>query len=268
MPQQFDSHAADLNVKVKAQREALLADISALTAMPFPNLVYRVLADEPGRLESCWYRVRAGLVLVGARRLRERLADSWLTSARSPEPQEFVSDERRRRLTDVLDAYDSGNSCNAVIVTLLLHGSRGEAESRLVQPLPVEVPSVPRPLPVMLELDEMTGATREQVVRLARMVDTKGDVVPSVFRHLAHDDVLVDTAVATLRAAFLSGAFDRLCDEIISTVATTITEWPVPVDPLTDSGTRALIEPFARAIPRMLAVSAVLRSLNWNPTDS
>ena len=267
MPQQFDSHAADLNVKVKAQREALLADISALTAMPFPNLVYRVLADEPARLESCWHRVRTGLVLVGARRLRERLAESRLTPARPGEPQEFVNDERLRRLTDVLDFYDSGNSCDAVLVTLLLQGSRGDAESRLVQPPPAEVPGVRRPLPPMLELDAMTDATREQVFRLARMVDPDGDVVPSLFRHLAHDDVLLNTVAATLRAASLSGDFDRLRDEITATVATTITEWPLPVDPLTDPSTRALIEPFARVIPRMLAVSAVLRSINGNPTE-
>lgn len=263
MPQHVDSPAAELRRKLKQQRNALLADISALTMMPFPNLVYRVLADEPGRLESCWHRVRPGLVLVGARRLRERLADSGLTPAFSPEPQEFVTDERRRRLTDVLNAYDSGNSCNAVLITLLLEGARGDAESPLVpvQPPRADAPGERRPLPPMLELDAMSDATREQVLRLARMVDPKGDVVPSLFRHLAGDDGLLNTVAATLRAASLSGDFDRLHNEITARVAATITEWPVPVDPLTDPGTRALIEPFARVIPRMLAVSAVLHSI-------
>lgn len=238
----------------------LSADISGLTGMPFPNLLYRMLAQEPGRLESCWGRVRDGLALVGAPALRARLAGNLPAATVSPTGRSSLDGQQLTLLTDVLDAYDSGNSCNAVLVRLLLEGAPGHPDSPLLQASPVSAPGARRTLPPMLDLETMPEKARAQVRRLAQLVVPDSDVVPSVFRHFAAAEALLDAVVSALDTASATGELDRISDVVEAEVTRTMAEWPVPVDPVVDSGVRAALEPFATMIPRMLVVSAVLRT--------
>lgn len=226
--------------------------------MPFPNLLYRRLAENPERLEACWDRVRPGLLLVGAPTLRHRLID--VHRAPAVDARQVPDEGGRHLLLDVLDVYDAGNSCNAVIVHLLLNGAEGTAESSLVavpRPGPAQDPPV---LPPMLELEAMPGSVRECVVRLARLMEPDGKIVPSVFRHLAADDSLLRAVETTLRTASITGVLGAAYEEMRTTVTRTAGEWPLTVDPMQDNPTRAVIEPFAATIPRMLAASVILRS--------
>lgn len=239
-------------------RTQLFADISRLTGMPFPNLLYRRLAEHPGQLEACWNRVRPGLVLVGAPALKQRMIGA------GPAPvgnDRVLPHERGRRLLlDVLDVYDAGNSCNSVAVHLLLNGAKGTTESsltRLPRPGP---PQNPPAIPPMLELEAMSGSVRERVLRLALLVEPGGKIIPSVFRHLAGDESLLSSVETTLREAVDAGILDTAYDQIRATLTKTADEWPLPVHPVEDSATRGVIEPFAATIPRMLATSAILRT--------
>lgn len=65
-------HSSD-HPQQRRDQTQLFADISRMTGMPFPNLLYRRLAGHPGQLEACWDRVGPGLRLVGAPALRHRL---------------------------------------------------------------------------------------------------------------------------------------------------------------------------------------------------
>lgn len=243
-----------------ARRAELFAEISTLTGMPFPNLLYRKLAEEPGRLEACWERLRGGLVLVGAPALRGRLADALPGSAVPSNTRSPLDGQSRTMLTDVLNAYDTGNSCNAVLVRLLLEGTPGHPDSPLVRPTPERAPGVHQDLPPMLGLETMSEKVRARVRRLAQLVDPDSDVVPSVFRHFANDEALLDAVVSALEAASADGELDRIYGEAVAKVTGTIAEWPVQVTPVADTGARTVLEPFPRVIPRMLAVSAVLRA--------
>lgn len=145
-------------------------------------------------------------------------------------------------------------------VHLLLNGTEGATESPLIgvpNPGPQQNPPA---IPPMLDLEAMPGTVRERVLRLAQLVEPSGRVVPSVFRHLAGDASLLAAVEATLRAASTGGVLDTAYDQMRSTLTKTADEWPLPVNPVEDSATRAVIEPFAATIPRMLAASAILRA--------
>lgn len=245
-----------------ALQDRLFADISTLTGMPFPNQLHRVLAEESDQWESYWRRLRGGLAVVGAPTLRNRLVGELPSPGLPLRAQVPLGARSRKMLTDVLDAYDSGNSCNAVLVRLLLEGTPGRRDSPLLQPSSEQSPAGHQHLPSMLELGTMSEKVRAQVHRLGHLVDPHSDVVPSVFRHYAHDEALLDAVLSVLEAASANGELDRLYAQVVARVTETTAEWPVPFDPIVDPDDRNLLKPFATMIPRMLAVSAVLRSIS------
>lgn len=230
--------------------------------MPFPNQLYRVLAEESHQLESYWRRLRGGLVVIGAPTLRNRLVGELPSPDLPSQAQIPLAGRSRKMLTDVLDAYDRGNSCNAVLVRLLLEGTPGRPDSPLLQPSSGQGPTEHQDLPSMLELETMSGKVRAQVHRLGQLVDPHSEVVPSVFRHYAHDEALLDAVLSALEAASANGELDRLHAQVVAKVTATTAEWPVPFDPIVDTDDRNLLKPFATMIPRMLAVSAVLRKID------
>lgn len=239
-------------------RTQLFADISRVTAMPFPNLLYRRLAEHPGQLEACWNRVRPGLLLVGAPALRHRMVGAGRVPVLNN--RALPHQRGRRLLLDVFDVYDAGNSCNSVAVHLLLNGATGKTESSLTRMPRPGPPQNPPAIPPMLELEAMSGSVRERVVRLALLVEPGGKIIPSVFRHLAGDESVLSSVETTLREAIDAGVLDTVYGHIQATLTKTADEWPLPVHPVEDSATRAVIEPFAATIPRMLAASAILRT--------
>lgn len=240
------------------ERMQLFADISRMTSMPFPNLLYRRLAEHPGQLETCWNLVRPGLRLVGALALKRRLVGALAGPVVND--RTFPDEGGRRLLLDVLDVYDAGNSCNVVVVHLLLNGARGTKESSLTR-VPHSGPPQKQPaIPPMLKLEAMPGDVRERVVRLSRLVEPGGTIIPGVFRHLAAYNALLASIETTLHAASTAGVLDTAYDQVCATRTKVVDEWPLAVRPVQDSTTRDVIEPFAETIPRMLAASAILRA--------
>ena len=240
------------------ERAALFSDISRLTGMPFPNLIYRVLANEPGRLESCWSRVRPGLARTCGPALRHRLLDSLPVELGFATPN--LREGQRRELLAVLDAYDSGNSCNAVLVRLLLEGSRGRSGDSPACPAAQTPMSDLISLPELLEFSSMSPRAQGLVANLARTVDPSGDVVPSLFRHLAHDEDLLQFIAAVLETSARSGGFARAQHILTLRITTESDDWPTPVEAMTDATCRVILERFVETIPRMLGLSALMRS--------
>lgn len=259
-----EPNASSAAEDTEALQKRLFDDISTLTGMPFPNQLYRVLGKKPHQLESYWRRLRGGLAVVGAPTLRTRLVSELPSPGLPSNAQNTLDGHSQEMLIDVLDAYDMGNSCNAVLVRLLLEGTPGHPDSPLVQPSREQRLSEHQGLPPMLELEAMSEKTRAQVHRLAQLVDPHSDVVPSVFRHFANDEALLDAVVSALDAASTNGELDRLYAEVGARVTKTMAEWPTQVAPIVDADTRGLLEPFSTVIPRMLAVSAVLRTISEN----
>ncbi len=256
-------------------RNAVFADISELTGMPFPNLLYRRLGEDPRRLQDCWERVRPGLARIGSRALRRLMFDdSNLAGTGTPAGSRSdvpvtgsspIDAEQAAMLVRLLSAYDSGNSCNIVVVALLLEGAPGDSSSPLLSTAELPEGGLPTgmdtvQLPPMLEVDDIGTVARESVLRLARLIEPGGRAVPSLFRHVGHDPALLGWIETAVTEAAGSGALDR-CERLIrATAAWTASHWPEPVQPLDDDHDRKLLEPFGIMIPRMLATSAVLRA--------
>lgn len=266
---------------VDVGRNAVFADISELTDMPFPNLLYRCLGEDPRRLEDCWERVRPGLARIGPRALRRLMFDESNpagtgTSAGSKSDDggsiaapvlgsSPIDAEQAAMLVRLLSAYDSGNSCNVVVVVLLLEGAPGDSSSPLLSSAEFRDGEVPTgmdtaQLPEMLEVDDMGTAARESVLRLARLIEPGGRAVPSLFRHVGHDPALLGWIETAVTKAAASRALGRYEHSVRATAAWTASHWPEPVQPLDDDRDRKLLEPFGIMIPRMLATSAVLRA--------
>ncbi|WP_026531413.1 hypothetical protein [Arthrobacter sp. H41] len=266
---------------VKVGRDTIFADISELTGMPFPNLLYRRLGEDPRRLEDCWGRVRPGLARIGHTALRRLMldgidsADAHAPAARGPEGKisnarpasgtSPINPGQAATLLRILSPYDSGNSCNAVVVALLRGGAPGDSSSPLLSTvastgdaLPTEM--VTAPLPPMLEVDDMGTEARNSVLRLARLIEPGGRAVPSLFRHIGHDTALLDWIESVVTDAAESGALNRCEDSVRAVAARTAAHWPEPVQPLDDDQVRKLLQPFETMIPRMLATSTVLRA--------
>lgn len=240
--------------------EGLFEDIMSVTSMPFPNLVWRLLGEDPRRLHSCWWRVREGLNAVGVETLGARILEPTINAASPLEDACPLDTEQVETLLSVFDAYDGGNACNAVAVRLLLDGSHGDPGSDLLLPTGIRRRSSVRAnLPPMLGLTSMTPIARDHVLKLADVLNPTTDVVPSAFRHLAQDADLLRSLATTLDRANSEGLLQEVSRAAKDAVAATASVWPAEVEPINDPSAQVLLEAFADGIPRMLAVSALLR---------
>lgn len=240
--------------------EGLFEDIMSVTSMPFPNLVWRLLGEDPRRLHSCWWRVREGLNAVGVETLGARILEPTINAAPPLEDACPLDTEQVETLLSVFDAYDGGNACNAVAVRLLLDGSHGDPGSDLLLPTGIRRrSSVRATLPPMLGLTSMTPIARDHVLKLADVLNPTTDVVPSAFRHLAQDADLLRSLATTLDRANSEGLLQEVSRAAKDAVAATASVWPAEIEPINDPSAQVLLEAFADGIPRMLAVSALLR---------
>lgn len=227
--------------------------------MPFPNLIYRTLAEEPGRLETCWQLVSPGLDIVGSEALVRAVLGPG-SQHRAHHRTSAVSDSQAATLRRVMSVYDRGNSCNAVLVALLRHGTPGEpSQSDLMSDPFREESRRSTQLPEMVAIDAMSPSARQVVLQLAALVDPTRAVVPSLFRHLAHEPDLLAAVSEVVQAADQTGRLNQLAKTSQARVEGVIRRWPVPVTPVVDPTTDALLASFQHVIPRMLAVSEVLR---------
>ena len=106
----------------------------------------------------------------------------------------------------------------------------------------------------------MSPRAQGLVANLARTVDPSGDVVPSLFRHLAHDEDLLQFIAAVQETSARSGGFARVQHVLTLRITTESYDWPTPVEAMTDATCRAILERFVETIPRMLGLSVLMRS--------
>lgn len=245
---------------------ALLEDIAVATGMPFPNLLYRRLAEHPDQLRHCWQAVAPGLRLTGGPGLRAAVMRPSASPASAPRLPAALPPRLRQVLLDVLECYDRGNSCNAVVVAVLLRGSAVAKPSATWRSAPQPWPAAPA-IPPMLAPEAMTPPARAAVGRLATLLDPTGAVVPSLLRHLAAEPELLAAVEAALLAAQDTGELARRVATARRRVGRLATGWPTAVVPIADSGARSMLATFDTVIPRMLAVSMLLREATQMATD-
>ncbi len=169
-------------------------DIRVTLGIPLVNLIWRNLAAVPGGLKWAWTTMKPlyaqGAVYAEAVALRN--GQNLPTLPRLPRAAlraVGVDTAAEEAITEVLHSYDQGNPLNIVTFSALWARLRNEIGADV----PIQSGQVPaassaiRPLPELMNLDEMDSNTSELVIAVNRL--GAGDfehILVSMPRNLAH----------------------------------------------------------------------------------
>lgn len=244
---------------------AAYAEIRTTLGLPVVNLVYRHLAAEPGRLEAVW----ADVVPALRDPATEPLVAEVAAAVRAPAVESIPATALRaagidapvvRDLVVVLDAYDRGNRVNLLAITALLNGARGLAPA--ASESAAANGAAPPTLPPMVAPAALGPAARALVEEMSAAVSgpARPLLVPSLFRHLTRPPALLPLAWTVLRAPLRSAGLDGAVARLLAVACAASARLPSGVPRADDAGTRAALQRFLGAVPRMLVVSAMLRA--------
>ena len=244
---------------------ATYAEIRATLGLPVVNLVYRHLATTPGRLEGLWAALVPCLRTPATRRVAGAVAASVPAPAVDAIPVASlratgIDAPVLRATAATLDAYDRGNAANLIAVSALLHG----VDAPVGPPAPEAAPETPGPpvLPPMVAPDRLAPGARALVEEMSEAISgpARPLLVPSLFRHLTQPPPLLALAWVVLRRPVRSPDFDAAVERLVAAARAALPGLAFGVPPVTDAETRAALERFLGAIPRMLLVGAMLRA--------
>jgi hypothetical protein len=207
--------------------------------LPLVNLIYRHLAVEPGRLEGIWESLRiprSALVAVG------------------------VDDQLMRRVLATLEAYNYANPRNLLAIHALLGGSEGAHERAQAAGAP-QRHFAPAELLPMADLRSVGGQVRALLEEMSQDFAAPGEtiLIPSLFRHFAHNPGLLALLWVALRPCIEHGTFaDRVA--VVAQMAPALARsLPFPVRRIEDASTRAALQRFTDTVPRMIVAGGMMQ---------
>lgn len=254
---------------------AIYQDIARLSGIPLPALIWRHLATYPSVLPQIWQALRpfyaCGAVQdVAWGTVKTVLGGetSGLTTARliaGGLGDEITNDYRR-----VLRSYNRANPVNFVGVRLVLAALAGtatpSASSSDAPRLPDWTPPSPiEGLPPMVPVPEITGEVRRKIDSLAAAAGIdRGQVVPSLYRHLVPWPGLIDLLHAELAPRVQSGEIARLSDRIAGALRIEAEALANQMPSLSDlariEDVKPTLEAFSGLIPEMVVIGTLLEA--------
>ncbi len=242
---------------------ALYDRLRTASGIPLVNLIHRHLATLDGVLPWLWTAIRPPLEdgsLAGA---RARLAAAIPLPPLDPVPDEAWPAQDRPAIAALVEVYNRGNLTNLILLTALRR-ALAEDPPHQAPPPPRLAPEAMLPTPPPLpRLEALPPPTAALVTALAARHG--GDVVPSLYLHLAHwpdflatlpdcaASLLDPTAIRAARATTL---------RLVETEADAIRPMLAIPGPLPDPRALAPIEAFTRTvIPDMVPIGLGLRRL-------
>ena len=240
----------------------IYGEIREATGLPLVNLLWRHMATLPGVLPWVWGLVgasyRSGQVARAAARLRnaasavslEPLAGDELASA-------GLDKHAQQMLSDLLEAYNRGNTQNLIGWSALLKHLRGSDGKLLERPIDEAVVQVPLPsLPPLPRLDDLDHTSAGIVERLSRRHERfPAGAVPSLYLHLAIWPGLLEPVDARLKVAFEAEEMVMVASKI-GTIADTEADCLAP-------GLRSTVVPASAEARR--AIEAKLETFTSGP---
>jgi hypothetical protein len=274
-----DPVAAITEATATGEVAVIFADIRLVLGVDVVNLIWRHLATLPGALPWAWGVLRPlytdGTIGGEAIGLHNSLGMPELPAF---PPEVFASaglvSSDLSSIRNVLAAYDRTNAMALVALSALLislddkPSSINTGLSADAKPLHPAPPTLP--LPVLLNLSDLSPATAELVQTLNRLGTRRGSpILASMYRHLAHWPTYL-ALTWTLIAPFDSdGRLDRLIIEVVANAqlrASVCVErlhstFSEPPEPALAATIRKAIEPFTGdVIGKMLVICAMLRA--------
>lgn len=236
------------------------ADIRRVLGVPLVTLVYRILASRPGRLEAIWAElgpnlasdvVRGGAPALGAP------ADRAVAALRVA-PVDGVELDREAAAA-TLRSFGHVNAVTLVGLSALLEGVDGEAAPAPAPPAPETHPDG---LP-MADLAALPESTLRLLERMSEPIAGAGRplVIPSLFRHFAHDERALAAIWDALEPFARDPVFDEATAAIRDGARALAAELPYAVTRVTDPETRTILERFVRTIPAMIVTGRLIEAL-------
>ena len=170
----------------------LYEEIRRSLGVPVVNLIWRHLATIPGALPWAWNSLKplyaSGAITNAAVSLRSSLRpESNLGISSSTLKSVSLSSDDLRSITVVLNSYERSNSLNLIALNVLLakiDGVEDHTQEGLAQ-VTADDGIVHGEMPELLVLSNMEASVRELVEDLNR-IGGRSDILPSMYRHLAH----------------------------------------------------------------------------------
>ena len=197
-------------------------DIRSVLGVPVVNLIWRHLATIPGALPWAWESLRpiyeSGLLESEANSLRNSLEVS--TELRISKPTLTAAN---LSLTDinsiqlVLKSYERSNALNLIALNTLLVQIDGiEVKKTVIRPAGTDTDIVKGNIPELIPLTAIHAELRELIEDL-NQVGGRSDILPSMYRHLAHWPTYLALLHVLLKTFATDGAWNTLIKDTIAT---------------------------------------------------
>ncbi|MGE0767872.1 MAG: hypothetical protein AB7L90_15520 [Hyphomicrobiaceae bacterium] len=251
----------------------IYSEISHLSGIPLPALIWRHLATYSGVLPEVWSALRpiyvAGLAQDAA---WQTVAATLAGIAAGPDRRAL---EAAGLGSDVIEAYDrvlqSYNRANPVnfigVRLLLVQMSDGQSnrQPRVDTPKEWVPPSPITNLPPMVPVSDIPPRMRGLIdgLGVAPNID-RSQVVPSLYRHLVPWPVLLQLISDELSPRLASGDIARLVRTVSTALEAEVARLADRVGPLPAlsrvPAVRDVLESFSGLIPEMVVIGALLRN--------
>ena len=256
---------------------AIYNQIMTATGVGSPALIYRHFAVFPGFLDWVWDVVgadlKSGQLAAHALGITHDIAVAKLPPMQRDEIIAYgVSAEDCTVIKAMLATYNRMNPINLGLTTVreILAGTATAAESTAALPRrdPVAAPTASK-LPAPLNLDEMQPDVRAAVLMLsAGIPNTGGQVIPTLYRHLAIWPQLLLAIAPGLGDAMQRGEINSRMDDLMAAMA------PVTADVQSRALSRGLapapledpaamvrtLDSFLYTIPQLVVVGTALNA--------
>jgi hypothetical protein len=245
---------------------AVYADIRRVLGTPFVALVFRVLASDPGRLVAIWADLGPNLgsdvVARAATGLVPGPPAGVATSGSNHRPGlNFAA------AVATLRTYHHTNALNLIGMAALLDGVGGPRA-------PGHASSAQRPEETILPMADLSTLPRRTVALLEEMSAPiagreRPIVIPSLFRHFAHDHQDLEFIWTTIRPHVEAPDFSEGTAVIVRRARRIASSLPFRVRRVEDPQSRRIAERFTRTIAAMLVVGSLveLALVGSNPSS-
>ena len=244
-------------------------EIRRTVGLPLVNLVYRVLAAK-GSLETAWESLGPNLRSPHINELSKTLINA-AEITQPPIPTASlaaigVEGPQLDKARSTIAAYVHANPRNMLAVTALLEEISGTSSTPPPPNNDLQSPPAWTILP-MAQMHEIPPGTQNLLHEMSKPLASQGEkmIVPSLFRHFAHDPAVLALLWTSLAPAVNSGVLDKAAENVSDQACKLANLLPYSVEPFTDQSTREILSRFQFTLSRMIVTSRLLEHALGSP---
>lgn len=200
----------------------IYADIRESTGLPLVNLIFRNMATIEGCLAWAWGGLRPLYTHDAIYAAAERIA----AAAHGNGDEASRPWRKDRVVADTLESYRRGNMLNMIGLFVLSRAGNGGGE--IGDPFTPERIAQIMPLP---DLATLPAPSMERLKVLTRMTEGESPLIPSIFRHFAHDPEAIAEIEKIVMDMTRGGRLSRMVDAMTEAGKEAAQKFPAPQPP-------------------------------------